>query len=184
MKPIHIENGVIIYYGNLVGRVTEGCALVDPMFQGEELKSYLEKQKNIQEVRWKDGVFERLMSSVKENHDTQMLKNCRVWQLKPDVDVRMKFISYTELLHDFGLPNPDNYQVVFDGEVNTNNLEELYIKFNHDHPFGYSGHSLSMSDVLELYDEASSNFHYVDRFGFQQVDFSPPSQQMGQTMQF
>lgn len=45
MKPIHIENGVIIYYGNLVGRVTEGCALVDPMFQGEELKSYLEKQK-------------------------------------------------------------------------------------------------------------------------------------------
>ena len=35
MKQIQIENGVIRYYGNRVGRVTEGCAVVDPMFQNE-----------------------------------------------------------------------------------------------------------------------------------------------------
>ena len=28
MKQIQIENGVIRYYGNRVGRVTEGCAVV------------------------------------------------------------------------------------------------------------------------------------------------------------
>lgn len=40
-----------------------------------------------------------------------------------------------------------------------------------------------MSDVLELYDEDGSTFHYVDRFGFQKVDFSPEAQQMGPAMQ-
>ena len=41
MKQIQIENGVIRYYGNRVGRVTEGCAVVDPMFQNEALESFL-----------------------------------------------------------------------------------------------------------------------------------------------
>lgn len=40
MKQIQIENGVIRYYGNRVGRVTEGCAVVDPMFQNEALESF------------------------------------------------------------------------------------------------------------------------------------------------
>ena len=47
MKQIQIENGVIRYYGNRVGRVTEGCAVVDPMFQNEALESFLRKQRNI-----------------------------------------------------------------------------------------------------------------------------------------
>ena len=47
MKQIQIENGVIRYYGNRVGRVTEGCAVVDPMFQNEALESFLRKQRNL-----------------------------------------------------------------------------------------------------------------------------------------
>ena len=74
--------------------------------------------------------------------------------------------------------------MVYDGEVDTNDLEGLYAKFNADErPPGYTGYSLSMSDVLELYDDAGSEFHYVDRFGFQQVDFAPPGQTMCQSMQ-
>lgn len=74
-----------------------------------------------------------------------------------------------------------DYQTVYDGEVETNNLEALYTKFNTAHPPGYAGHSLSMSDVLELYDENGSNFHYCDRFGFEKISFAPPAQ--AQTMQ-
>ena len=33
MKQIRIENGILLYYGNRAGRVTKGCAVVDPMFQ-------------------------------------------------------------------------------------------------------------------------------------------------------
>lgn len=184
MKSISIENGMIVYYGNLAGRVTGGRAVVDPMFNGPELNTFLEKQKNIREVQWKDGVFDRLMSSPKDACKAQILKDCRVWQLKPDVDIRMKFIGYDALIRDFGPPDPANYQLVFDREVDTNDLEALYTKFNIDYPVGYTGHSLSMSDVIELYDESGSTFHYVDRIGFQQVDFGLSAPAMDQTMQF
>ena len=92
----------------------------------------------------------------------------------------MKFIGYNELLEQFGEPDPDNYQTVYDGPVETNELEELYAKFNLDHPPGYEGHSLSMSDVVELYDNSGSSFHYVDRFGFREISFQPPEQELYQ----
>ena len=93
----------------------------------------------------------------------------------------MRFISYDQMKKDFGEPNPQDYQVVYDGEVESNSLEAIYTKFNTAHPSGYTGHSLSMSDVVELYDGEGSEFHYCDRFGFKQIDFEAPSQT--QTMQ-
>jgi len=92
----------------------------------------------------------------------------------------MKFIGYDELLERFGEPDPNNYQAVYDGEVETNNLDELFAKFNLNHPPGYEGHSLSMSDVVELYDSSGSTFHYVDRFGFKEISFQPPEQELYQ----
>jgi hypothetical protein len=37
-----------------------------------------------------------------------------------------------------------------------------------------------MSDVIELYDDTGSTFHYVDRFGFKEVSFQPPEQELFQ----
>ena len=64
MKQIRIENGIILYYGNRAGRVTKGCAVVDPMFQGPELEGFLRKQTSIQEIQWKDGIFDRLTAGA------------------------------------------------------------------------------------------------------------------------
>ena len=116
----------------------------------------------------------------------QGLKNVRVWQLKPDVDVYMKFIGYGETCRKFGPPDQENYHAVYDGAAETNDLEALYMKFGNDGsalPAGYRGHSLSMSDVLELYDSTGSSFYYVDRTGFQEMEFAAPQQAQGQTMQ-
>ena len=73
MKQIQIENGVIRYYGNRVGRVTEGCAVVDPMFQNEALESFLRKQRNIQKIQWQDGIYDRLANS---QEDMESAKGC------------------------------------------------------------------------------------------------------------
>lgn len=183
MNPIRIENGIIVYYGNLAGRVANGRAVVDPMFRGTELDEFLNRQKNVREVKWTEGVFDRLMSGSRNTEEAHALKNCRVWQLKPDVDIWKKFIGYAQLLHSFGPSAPVDYQVAFDGEVNTNDLEELYEKFRYELPSDYADHAISISDVLELYDENGSTFHYVDRIGFQQVDFAPSVPQMGQNLQ-
>ena len=50
-------------------------------------------------------------------------------------------------------PKPDSYIKVYEGASDTNDLEELYDKFRYHPPSGYTGHGLSISDVLELYDE-------------------------------
>ncbi len=180
MNGIQIKNNRILYYGNTAGYIEKDKAIVDPLFQNEELRSYLKEKKGL-ELEWRNGTYERLADERLDlEGNLQVLKKCRVHQLKPDVDVMMKFIGYDELMECFGEPDPENYQVVYDGEVETNDLEELYAKFNLDHPPGYEGHSLSMSDVVELYDDSGSSFHYVDRFGFKEVSFQAPEQELYQ----
>lgn len=46
-------------------------------------------------------------------------------------------------------------------------LEEVYQMFNLDHPDGYRGRSLSVSDVVEVVGEEKSTFHFatVSAFG-------------------
>lgn len=172
MNQIRVENGIVVYYGNRAGKVEDGCAIVDPMFQGQELDRFLERNPGIREVKWMDGMFDRLSAAGSDKETVQALKNIRVWQLKPEVDVHMKFIGYDEMCQRFGPPDRENYLAVYDGAAGTNDLEALYMKFNTEQPAGYKGHSLSMSDVLELYDETGSSFHYVDRIGFQEVEFA------------
>ncbi len=186
MNGIEIRGGRVLFYGNEAGYVENGKAVVDPIFRGAELSDFLAKQKL--EPLWTNGVYDRLAAARENTVFTQPhgqahgipgkppLKSCRVWQLKPDVDVRMKFIGYDEMVKHFGGPDSGQYRLVYDGQVETNDLEELYAKFNTEQPPGYEGHSLSMSDVVELYDEAGSSFHYVDRFGFREIGFEPPGQ--------
>lgn len=184
MNGIRIKNARIQFYGNTAGYIENGKAFVDPMFRCEELKDYLSEKQGL-EVQWTNGAFDRLASGKPDlDGNVPILKNCRIHQLKPDVDVMMKFIGYDELLERFGELDPENYQVVYDGQLETNDLDEIYEKFNLDHPPDYKGHSLSMSDVIELYDSAGSSFHYVDRFGFKEIPFQSPEQeqQSGQTM--
>lgn len=171
MKGIEIRNGIILYYGNAAGYVRSGRAVVDPLFQNGELASYLTGDKGL-ELEWRSGTFSRLAEGKPDPEGKlQMLKRCRVYQLKPDTDPRIKFIGYAELKERFGEPDPACYAVVYDGEVETNDLDELYEKFNLEQPPGYEGYSLSMSDILELYDESGSSFYYVDRFGFPEISF-------------
>ena len=182
MRGISLEKQVIVYYGNAAGYVKGQNAVVDPMFESQELKEFLKTKAGIREITWKAGVFDRLTNGSKEISEMTVLKNCRVWQLKSESDIMMRFISYQEQLERFGEPVKENYQVVYDGKVESNDLETLYVKFNHNHPRGYTGHSLSMSDIIELYDDTNSEFYYCDRIGFQSIRFEEPEQ--GLTMNF
>lgn len=182
MRRISLQKGIILYYGNAAGYITGEKAVADPLFESQELKDFLDKQNGVSEIVWKVGVFERLSAGQKELKEVKSLKECRIWQLKPDTDILMRFIGFEELKKQFGEPNPQDYQMVYDGEVETNELEAIYELFNRNHPPRYTGHSLSMSDVVELYDESGSTFYYCDTIGFQAIDFKEPEQ--GLTMQF
>ena len=144
MRNIRMEKEIILYYGNPAGYASGGKAVVDLLFESEELKAFLSRQKDIGEVKWTDGVYDRLVNGQRDTQELTLLKNCRVWQLKPESDIRMRFISLADFCKTFGEPQMSDYQTVYDGEVETNDLEALYTKFNIAHPPGYAGHSLSM----------------------------------------
>ncbi len=182
MKSIEIKNGCVFYYGNPAGYVDQGAAVLDNQFHSEELEAWIEKRGLIPE--WMDGIYDRLANGApaRPGETAAPLKSCRIWQLRPDVDVMMKFISYGELVDRFGEPDPANYNLVYDGQIETNDLDAIWTKFNNHHPPGYTGYSLSMSDVVELYDHTGSEFHYVDRFGFQPIAFKSGSQEQSPGM--
>ena len=183
MSGIEFKNGCIVYYGNPAGYLKEDKATVDKMFQSKEFEDWL-AERNL-EALWKDGVFERLSKGeqLSENSEVRVpMKNVRIWQLKPDSDFELRFRSYDEIQNISGEPSIKNYDAVYDGELDTNDLEAIYSKFNMDHPVGFKGHSLSISDVVELYDDSGSAFHYVDRIGFKELELGSNEQEHGITM--
>lgn len=99
-----------------------------------------------------------MANSQEDMESAKGLKDVRIWQLRGDVDVHMKFLALSQMEQQYGSPKPDFYIKVYEGASDTNDLEELYDKFRYHPPSGYTGHGLSISDVLELYDETGSSF--------------------------
>lgn len=86
MQRICIDNhNRILYYSNPAGYIAEKEAVVDTMFQTQELESFLQKQALT--IRWEDGVYDRLLLGQRSGRfdpEAPPLKNCRVWQLSRD----------------------------------------------------------------------------------------------------
>lgn len=182
MQGITLKNGLISYYGNPAGYTEKDTAVVDSIFQNDELSAWL--QSRSLSPQWTDGVMERLLAGEQMGtvgETAAPLKNVRIWQLKPETDVYMKFISLDEMTKNFGDPALEHYRVAYDGQLGTNDLEAIYTRCNVNHPPGYNGHSLSMSDVVELYDSTGSEYHYCDRVGFKKVTFEEAAQDMDMT---
>ena len=69
---------------------------------------------------------------------------------------------------------PQDYERVYSGKkMPETSLDELYMRFNIDHPSDFTGRSVSVSDVIVIYGETTQAF-YVDSIGFQELpDFVP-----------
>ena len=88
----------------------------------------------------------------------------KVYQMMPEKDHRnLKFMSL-DFVSCHGGVDASEYELIFDGEVNARDLEDVYVIFN-DYakmPAGYRGHSLSVSDVVVTDDGA----YFCDKRGF------------------
>lgn len=148
----------------------EGDGLTaDPMFRREDLERWLER-KNLP-VRWVDGVYDRLANG-ESIQNAQPLKSLRIWQLKPDTPIEMRFIGLDRMAREFDGPNPSQYRIAYDGQAESQELEDIWNKFcRRTLPGG--DHPLAISDVIELYDVDGSAFYYVDKREIVSVDFTP-----------
>ena len=83
------------------------------------------------------------------------MMNINIYQINIDRDKdRVAFMSYNEFpkFQNSDYVNCALYDKVYSAEVECNNLEEVYSKFNLDHPADYKARSMSVSDVVEVKD--------------------------------
>ena len=73
---------------------------------------------------------------------------------------------------------PENYELVYEAPLTEkDNLESIYTRFNVDRPADFTGHSLSVSDIVVLHQNGKDTAHYCDRAGFSEVpEFLQPAQ--------
>ena len=93
----------------------------------------------------------------------------------------MRFIGLDRMSSEYGGPDLSRYQVVFDGEVGTNNLDGIWAAFCRK-PLGSDGQPLAISDLIELYDDSGSEFYYVDRMAIVPIHLENQEQESGMTM--
>lgn len=97
----------------------------------------------------------------------------KIYQIDIERDTkRVKFSSFNQILHPI---DAEIYNTVFDGELDTHELEGVFIILNTMRVQGFMGHSLSVSDVVEVVEDINvpKGFYYVDQFGFKQIHFEP-----------
>ena len=156
------EHQLIHQGGILIGYFEGGTAVMDADFWAGETARSLARRGD--KMRFEPGVAKKLKT---EEEKKPLPRKVRVHQVKPQAVPEKKFISYALLYQRFGGISPEDYQVVFDDQLDTDDLNRLYEVFNAPVlPQGYTGHRLSVSDVVELYDDSGSEFWFLDEEGF------------------
>ena len=94
-----------------------------------------------------------------------------IYQLKDSAETRDIRFMDMDYLEKEGIPvSRENYILVYTGELKEGmSLEDIYTKFNVDHPADFTGHSLSVSDVVVLHQDGENTSHYVDSVGYREI---------------
>ena len=94
-----------------------------------------------------------------------------IYQLKPGDSTRDYRFEPLDAIRNNGLSvKPANYEMVYTAPLTEqDSLESIYTRFNIDRPADFTGHSLSVSDIVVLHQDGKDTAHYCDRFGFSQV---------------
>lgn len=109
------------------------------------------------------------------NREAQLLygneKRYGIYQLKDSVETRDIRFMDMDYLEKEGIPvSRENYTLVYTGELTEGmSLEDIYTKFNIDHPADFTGYSLSVSDVVVLHQDGENTSHYVDSVGYREI---------------
>ena len=102
-----------------------------------------------------------------------------IYQLKGGNETLDYRFEPLDSIHRNGLSvKPENYELVYEAPLTEkDNLESIYTRFNVDRPADFTGHSLSVSDIVVLHQGGKDTAHYCDRTGFSEVpEFLQPAQ--------
>ena len=94
-----------------------------------------------------------------------------IYQLKRGDETRdLRFEPYDRLQAAGQAVDRANYELIYTAPLAPDtSLEDIYTRFNIDHPADFKGHSLSVSDIVVLHRDGRDAAHYVDSIGYREV---------------
>ena len=95
----------------------------------------------------------------------------KIYQLKDEHKDAM-FLSLDMLKH-FNLEfDFKHYKEVYEGNMHTDGLDGVYTIFNIDRPADFKGHSLSVSDIVQVVEsnKVELGYYFCDSFGWKKVE--------------
>lgn len=130
-----------------------------------------------------DGIFGITCEDWQNIHDTISARDVHrrfleapgdayaVMQLKGSAPAELR---YTGLNYLSQPPSPGNYDILYTGPIvctqnQSATLENLFEIFNINRPGDFTGHSLSVSDIIALKQDGVVSYHYCDNVGFQEL---------------
>ena len=158
----------------------------------DELKSSLETIRSTA-AEIINSIDEHLQEIQKERDKEQAQKGTTIEAAEPDKDTfsiyqlkrgdetrDFRFEPYDRLAATGHTADRANYDLIYTAELTPGtSLEDIYTRFNIDHPKDFKGHSLSVSDVVVLHQNGQDTAHYVDSSGYRQVPefLQPPEKE-------
>ena len=130
-----------------------------------------------------DAVLQRAEKTLAERTQAQEpdRDSFSIYQLKRGDETRdLRFEPYDRLTATGHTVDPANYDLIYSAPLAPGtSLEDIFTRFNLDHPADFKGHSLSISDVVVLHQNGQDTAHYVDSIGYRQTpEFLQPKQEM------
>ena len=120
-----------------------------------------------------EGDVKHLYAKAQETAQTagQDKDTFSIYQIKGGDETRdFRFEPYDRLQAAGNVVDRANYELVYSAPLAPEtSLEDIYTRFNIDHPKDFKGHSLSVSDVVVLHQNGQDAAHFVDSVGFRQV---------------
>ncbi len=94
-----------------------------------------------------------------------------IYQLMRGDETRdLRFEPYDRLQATGHSVDRANYELIYTAPLAPDtSLEDIYTRFNIDHPADFKGHSLSVSDIVVLHRDGRDAAHYVDSIGYRDV---------------
>lgn len=90
-----------------------------------------------------------------------------LYQIQEEKDKNRLMFMDSDWVMSHGGIDYDSYELAFEGEVDAKRLEDIYVIFNRNHPEGYTGRSMSVSDIV--YADNLGTF-FCDSIGFKAVE--------------
>jgi len=104
-----------------------------------------------------------------------------IYQLRDDPSLRDICFESLDWLRSKGREvERGSYDLIYTAPLSSEGgsdaaLDQLWYKFNNEHPADYQHPSVSVSDIIAIRQDGVLSFHYCDSFGFQQLpDFIQP----------